>query len=188
MIKFLHAADLHLDAPFSALSPEQAAARRQEQRALLTDLAEAANAQDCDVVLLAGDLFDSSSASEQTLLALRRALASIHAPVFISPGNHDCLLPGSAYLTESWPENVHIFKTDTIEAVELPEKDLRVYGFARRCWRALRQRMTAGRTSWSSTGTRRSRRLRITRFCPRRSRSPAFPISPSGISTRRAAF
>lgn len=70
MIKFLHAADLHLDAPFSALSPEQAAARRQEQRALLTDLAEAANAQDCDVVLLAGDLFDSSSASEQTLLAL----------------------------------------------------------------------------------------------------------------------
>ena len=127
MIKFLHAADLHLDAPFSALSPEQAAARRQEQRALLTDLAEAANAQDCDVVLLAGDLFDSSSASEQTLLALRRALASIHAPVFISPGNHDCLLPGSAYLTESWPENVHIFKTDTIEAVELPEKDLRVY-------------------------------------------------------------
>ena len=57
MIKFLHAADLHLDAPFSALSPEQAAARRQEQRALLTDLAEAANAQDCDVVLLAGDLF-----------------------------------------------------------------------------------------------------------------------------------
>ena len=75
----------------------------------MTELAEAANAQDCDVVLLAGDLFDSSSASEQTLLALRRALASIHAPVFISPGNHDCLLPGSAYLTESWPENVHIF-------------------------------------------------------------------------------
>ena len=26
MIKFLHAADLHLDAPFAALSPEQAAA------------------------------------------------------------------------------------------------------------------------------------------------------------------
>ena len=34
MIKFLHAADLHLDAPFAALSPEQAAERRREQRAL----------------------------------------------------------------------------------------------------------------------------------------------------------
>ena len=128
MIKFLHAADLHVDAPFSALSPEQAAARRQEQRALLTELAEAANTHACDAVLLAGDLFDSAGASDETLLALRRALASIRAPVFISPGNHDCLLPGSAYLTESWPENVHIFKTDSIEAVELPEKNLRVYG------------------------------------------------------------
>ena len=84
MIKFLHAADLHLDAPFAALSPEQATARRQEQRALLTELAEAANAHDCDLVLLAGDLFDSAGTSDETLLALRRALASIHAPVFIS--------------------------------------------------------------------------------------------------------
>ena len=55
MIKFLHTADLHLDAPFAALSPEQAAARRQEQRELLTELAEAANTHDCDLVLLAGD-------------------------------------------------------------------------------------------------------------------------------------
>ena len=46
MIKFLHAADLHLDAPFSALSPEQAAERRQEQRALLQELADAASAHE----------------------------------------------------------------------------------------------------------------------------------------------
>ncbi len=128
MIKFLHAADVHLDAPFAALSPEQAAERRREQRALLTELAEAANTHDCDLVLLAGDLFDSAGASDETLLALQRTLSAIRAPVFISPGNHDCLLPGSAYLTEVWPENVHIFKTDEIEAVELPEKNLRVYG------------------------------------------------------------
>ena len=128
MIKFLHAADLHLDAPFAALSPEQAAERRREQRAFLTELAEAANTHDCDLVLLAGDLFDSAGASDETLLALQRTLSAIRAPVFISPGNHDCLLPGSAYLTEVWPENVHIFKTDEIEAVELPEKNLRVYG------------------------------------------------------------
>lgn len=127
-MKFLHAADLHLDAPFSALTSEQAAQRRQEQRALLQELAEAANLHECDAVFLAGDLFDSSSVSEQTMLALSHALAGIRAPVFISPGNHDCLLPGSAYLTQNWPENVHIFKNNRIEAVELPEKHLRVYG------------------------------------------------------------
>ena len=136
VIKFLHAADLHLDAPFSALTPEQAAARREEQRALLRELAELANAHAVDVVLLAGDLFDSCGASEATLLAMQRALASIHAPVFISPGNHDCLLPGCAYLRANWPENVHIFRCESIEAVELPDKQLRVYGAgfaARQC-------------------------------------------------------
>ena len=152
MIKFLHTADLHLDAPFAALSPEQAAARRQEQRELLTELAEAANTHDCDLVLLAGDLFDSAGASDETLLALRRALASIRAPVFISPGNHDCLLPGSAYLTERWPENVHIFKTDAIEAVELPEKQLRVYGagFTARHERPLLEGFRAKADGWTN--------------------------------------
>ena len=176
MIKFLHAADLHLDAPFSALSPEQAAARRQEQRALLTELAEAANAQDCDGVLLAGDLFDSSSASEQTLLALRRALASIHAPVFISPGNHDCLLPGSAYLTERWPENVHIFKTDAIEAVELPEKQLRVYGagFTARHERPLLEGFRAKADGWTN--------LMVLHGDATQAASPYNPITPEQLA------
>ena len=176
MIKFLHTADLHLDAPFAALSPEQAAARRQEQRELLTELAEAANTHDCDLVLLAGDLFDSAGASDETLLALRRALASIHAPVFISPGNHDCLLPGSAYLTESWPENVHIFKTDTIEAVELPEKNLRVYGagFPARFCPALLEGFAAkddGRTN-----------LMVVHGNPTQPSSPYNPILPAQIA------
>ena len=176
MIKFLHTADLHLDAPFAALSPEQAAARRQEQRELLTELAEAANTHDCDLVLLAGDLFDSAGASDETLLALRRALASIRAPVFISPGNHDCLLPGSAYLTESWPENVHIFKTDTIEAVELPEKDLRVYGagFPARFCPALLEGFQAkddGRTN-----------LMVVHGNPTQPSSPYNPILPAQIA------
>ena len=182
MIKFLHAADLHLDAPFSALSPEQAAARRQEQRALLTELAEAANAQDCDVVLLAGDLFDSSSASEQTLLALRRALASIRAPVFISPGNHDCLLPGSAYLTERWPENVHIFKTDAIEAVELPEKQLRVYGagFTARHERPLLEGFRAKTDGWTN--------LMVLHGDATQAASPYNPITPEQLAASGLAY
>ena len=32
MLKIIHGADFHLDAPFAALSPEQAAQRRAEQR------------------------------------------------------------------------------------------------------------------------------------------------------------
>ena len=39
MLTILHAADLHLDAPFASLAPEQARRRRAEQRELLERLA-----------------------------------------------------------------------------------------------------------------------------------------------------
>ncbi|MBQ3072378.1 MAG: metallophosphoesterase, partial [Oscillospiraceae bacterium] len=61
MIKFLHAADLHLDAPFSDLPSAEARARRQEQRGQLAEIAELANAEQCDLMLLAGDLFDGAA-------------------------------------------------------------------------------------------------------------------------------
>ena len=182
MIKFLHTADLHLDAPFAALSPEQAAARRQEQRELLTELAEAANTHDCDLVLLAGDLFDSAGASDETLLALQRTLSAIRAPVFISPGNHDCLLPGSAYLTEVWPENVHIFKTDAIEAVELPEKQLRVYGagFTARHERPLLEGFRAKADGWTN--------LMVLHGDATQAASPYNPITPEQLAASGLAY
>ena len=56
MIKLIHAADLHLDSPFSGLTPQQAAERRGEQRELLGRLAELARERKADAVLLSGDL------------------------------------------------------------------------------------------------------------------------------------
>lgn len=129
-MKLLHAADLHLDSPFSALAPEKAAQRRQEQRSLLQELAELCNEQDCDLMLLAGDLFDSDNAYPDTADALRRVFASCRAQIFIAPGNHDCALPGSLYCSGEWPENVHIFRKNTIESVELPHLGCRIYGAA----------------------------------------------------------
>ena len=128
MIKFLHAADLHLDSPFASLSPAQAAIRRKEQLELLQSLTDAANAHACDLVLLAGDLFDADNAYPETVTALSRALAGLRAEVFLAPGNHDYLAPGSAYLTHDWPENVHIFTSQQISCFALPEKNCRVWG------------------------------------------------------------
>ena len=130
MVRLLHAADLHLDSPFSALSPEQAARRRQEQRAMLTQLAELANAHECDLVLLAGDLFDSDNAYPDSVDALRRAFASCRAEIVIAPGNHDFCAPGSAYLTETWSENVHIFTKQELSYFEFPRLSCRVWGAA----------------------------------------------------------
>jgi len=130
MIRFIHAADFHLDSPFSALAPERGAERRRESRELPRRLAEYANGHGADLVLLSGDLFDSVNTYRETIETLRDALGSVRAPVFIAPGNHDWYGPGSPYAAIPWPENVHIFHSAAVEAVELPSLDAVVHGAA----------------------------------------------------------
>ena len=128
MIKILHGADFHLDSAFSALSAEQAAQRRQEQRLALEQLANLCDG--CDLVFLAGDLFDSAHIYRDTLDALKRFFSAVKAEVFIAPGNHDFVSGGSPYLAENWGENVHIFTKPTIERVRLERLHCDVYGAA----------------------------------------------------------
>ena len=120
MLKIIHGADFHLDSPFAGLSPERAAQRRGEQRELLDRLAGLAREKQADLVLLAGDLLDSERVFRETAQALRAALAAIPCPVFIAPGNHDFYSPRSVWTSLDWPENVHIFTSDALEAVEVP--------------------------------------------------------------------
>ena len=128
MLHILHAADLHLDAPFTALDAQAAAQRRSEQRLLLDKLADTAIERGADLVLLAGDLLDSAQTYRETAQALAAALGRIPAPVVIAPGNHDHYSPSSLYAASFWPENVHIFRTEAVETLELPT--VTVYGSA----------------------------------------------------------
>lgn len=126
MIRLLHGADFHLDAAFAALPPELAVRRRSEQRQALEQLPVLAG--DCDLMLLAGDLFDSARIYRDTLEALHRCFTAFPGQVLIAPGNHDWLAAGSPYESERWPENVHIFRSPEIERICLPGCD--VYGAA----------------------------------------------------------
>lgn len=126
MIKIIHAADFHLDAAFTSLSPEKAKQRRDEQREALRAFAEAC--EGCDLVLLAGDLFDGSKVYLDTIEALKACFASINAPIFIAPGNHDPYREDSPYTREDWGDNVTIFTKQELERIELPQCDL--YGGA----------------------------------------------------------
>lgn len=130
MLKVIHAADLHLDSPFAGLNPERAAARRAEQRELVRELAELAVNERADVVLLAGDLFDSSRLYRDTARELARELGRIPARVFIAPGNHDPFDGASPYALPIWPDNVHIFSSATLTQVELPELNCTIHGAA----------------------------------------------------------
>lgn len=127
MIKILHSADWHLDAHMTGLSPETARALQAESRKIPERIARLCKEEACHLLLLAGDLFDGA-ASRETVHAVQSALGSLDIPVIIAPGNHDYCHPGSPYLKEDWPENVHIFKNAQIESIVLPELDCRIYG------------------------------------------------------------
>ncbi|MEI3305859.1 MAG: metallophosphoesterase [Dysosmobacter sp.] len=91
-------------------------------------LANYVNTHGIDLVLLAGDLLDGTSVWE-TGEQLAAALGQMEARVFIAPGNHDLLGPGSAWETVAWPENVHIFR-EPVTALEVPELCAVVHGAA----------------------------------------------------------
>ena len=127
-VKIIHSADFHLDSPFDSLPEKKALERRGEQRALLGSLADLAEREQADLVLLSGDLFDSAVCYYETCETLLRVLSSIKARVFISPGNHDYYCDRSPYAILEFPENVHIFRSPVISSVEIPELGCRVYG------------------------------------------------------------
>lgn len=126
-MKILHSADWHLDSAFVGRDPQAVARLRREQLRLPGKIAELCRENKCDLMLLSGDLFEGAW-TRDSLDAVRSALQEAAVPVFISPGNHDFCAPDSPWLTESWPENVHIFKNPTVESVAVPQLDCRVYG------------------------------------------------------------
>lgn len=129
-MRILHAADLHLDSPLSSLPAPQAAQRRRELRDLPRRLAQLAQAEGVDLVLLPGDLLDADRVYPQSVQALTQALGALSIPVFIAPGNHDPYTPQCPYAAASWPANVHIFSTPFMEAVEVPGLNAVVHGCA----------------------------------------------------------
>ena len=127
-LKLLHSADWHLDSPFSSVSGEARQQLREAQRSIPDRIAELCRREGCGLVLLSGDLFDGTP-SRDTVESVKAALARCSVPVFISPGNHDFCVPGSPWLEEQWPDNVHVF-TGELESVVVESLNCRIWGAA----------------------------------------------------------
>ena len=127
-LKILHSADWHLDSPFAGFPEAQRILLRNEQRKIPGRIVDLCRREDCDLMLLAGDLFDGE-ATRETLRLMKKALADCGVPVLIAPGNHDYCHPDSIWIQERWPENVFIF-TGGLESVTIQGLDCRIYGAA----------------------------------------------------------
>lgn len=126
MPKILHTSDVQLDAPFGFLGSKGQQHRRQ-LRETFKSIVELADREGFDLLLIAGDLFDSNRPHQETLDFVTHQLGRLNIPVCILPGNHDCYDDGSVYRKVSFPDNVMVF-TEQPTVRQFSELDLAVYG------------------------------------------------------------
>ncbi len=130
MFRFLHLGDLHLDSPFAAFSAQQAAARRARQYEALERLLRAGIDRGAQMVLIAGDCFDSPVPRAEAVARFFAILGALSVPVVIAPGNHDYYEAGGLWDTPLRPQNVTVFTSPTLSAFDFGAWGVTVYGYA----------------------------------------------------------
>ncbi len=125
-VKIVHCADIHIG--FSGGDRRYGSRRRAEVIEAFLTAVDFAKKNQADLLLIAGDLFDSHKVSEDTANQVFSALSSFSGRVFIATGNHDYYTENSLWNNENISENTYIFKGD--EAVTVEELGVRVYGNA----------------------------------------------------------
>lgn len=113
MVKYIHAADLHLDSPFKGLKnmPKRLFNTIKASTFVsLQRIVDAAIHEHVDFVLLAGDIYDIDDRSIRAQVLLRKELERLNEKgiaVYLIHGNHDYITNEEMHL--ALPENVIVF-------------------------------------------------------------------------------
>ena len=133
MVKILHTADIHLGAKFSILG-DKGIKQREQIKSTFKEITSTAINERVNIVLIAGDLFDSNSQPQGNIdLVVEQfnLLRENKIPVCLIPGNHDPFDSSSIYRKVNFEQicpNVKVFTEVEINYKEYPELDLTVYG------------------------------------------------------------
>lgn len=120
MIRFIHAADLHLDTPFSGLeqtSKKLTEKLKQAPFQSFEKIVDIAIAKEVDFVLLAGDLYNTRQVNiraQSLFIEQLNRLKQFEIAVFLIRGNHDYLTEATQRLALPLPDNVYTF-SDEVE-------------------------------------------------------------------------
>jgi DNA repair exonuclease SbcCD nuclease subunit len=97
-VTFIHTADWQLGKPFANVEDSHKRSLLQQERlTAVRRIAAVAKERHAAFVVVAGDLFDSTSPTKATVSAACSAIGDIGVPVFVIPGNHDHAGPGSIW-------------------------------------------------------------------------------------------
>jgi DNA repair exonuclease SbcCD nuclease subunit len=148
-MKVLHTGDLHLGMKHTSRNyPEALRQMLQEARfAVLEKLVETANRENCQLFVVAGDLFHTQTVGKEAVLQAAGILGRFEGNcVAVLPGNHDYYSEGSQLwkvFTENCPEQVLLLKNT--EAYCLQDYDLDAVLYPAPCDR---KHSAENRVSW----------------------------------------
>lgn len=131
-MKFIHAADIHLDSPLVGLAnyPDAPAERlRTATRDAFTNLISEALREAVDFVVIAGDLYDGNWKDFNTGIFFAREMGRLQKagiPAYVLFGNHDAENEMTKRLV--LPDNVHVFEPRKATTHRIPALKVALHG------------------------------------------------------------
>ncbi len=118
MVKFLHTADWQMGMKASHVG-EAGERVRQARLEAAEGVAALAREEGVDFLLLAGDTFEDNGVDGVLVQRTADVLAGAGRPVYLLPGNHDPLGPGSVWEHPAWREERGLFVLQEREPLDL---------------------------------------------------------------------
>ncbi|HIE11928.1 MAG TPA: DNA repair exonuclease [Desulfotomaculum sp.] len=132
ILRFVHAADIHLDSPLRGLERYEGAPveeLRAATRGAFENLVELCIAEEVDFLLIAGDVFDGDWKDYNTGLFFAHQMSRLRVAgirVFLIRGNHDA----ESQITKRLrlPDNVREFPTSRPETIRIDDLKVAIHG------------------------------------------------------------
>jgi DNA repair exonuclease SbcCD nuclease subunit len=127
-VLIVHSSDLHLEHDYTV------PLRGGNGTAALSAVLSVARACEADVLVLAGDTFDSHRLPVELVERAAGLISAAGLPIVLLPGNHDPVVSNSIYVQRaiSRAANLHVIGVTHEEAVVFDDLELEVWGRAHR--------------------------------------------------------
>lgn len=119
-MKFLHTADWQIGMKAVHVGPVGQRVR-DERLAAARRVVQAAKNANADFILVAGDTFEDNGVDRVLIQRVADILVEFGGPVYVMPGNHDSLVPGSVWEHPAWRSREQIHVLTQAEPVKIPD-------------------------------------------------------------------
>lgn len=110
--RFMHTSDWQLGVTRQFLDTDSQARWAAARFEGIRNLGRIARQEQCEFIVVAGDIFESNQVDRRTVVKACEAMGSIGIPIYLLPANHDPLDAGSVFSSRPWrdrkPEHVHV--------------------------------------------------------------------------------